>query len=47
MYTAVPAPDYTHWTVMENGRPVFGPVSEVEANAIARELNAHPDNPWS
>jgi hypothetical protein len=46
-YSAVPSPDSSHWTVLENGRPLFGPVTEEEARAIAREMNAHPDNPWS
>jgi hypothetical protein len=46
-YRAVPAEDYTHWTVQDNGQPCFGPLSEIEAKAIAREMNTQPGNPWS
>jgi hypothetical protein len=46
-FTAVPSTDYSHWTVCDHGHVIFGPVTELEAKAIARELNANPEHPWS
>lgn len=47
MYTIRQNMTTGRWAVVQGHTIILGNLAEIEAKAIALELNTHPDNPWA